>query len=233
MTNIENNYTVYIHITPSNKYYIGITARDIKIRWNNGNGYRNNKYFWNAIQKYGWDNIEHIVYINNISKEEACKFEKELIKKYDSTNRLNGYNHSLGGEINKGWKLTDEQKNRVGDGHKGIKFTNERCERISNSLKGRKLSEEHIKAIKESHKGLKRKQESINKTKIPVLQFDVNMIFIKEWESAQDVKNELELSTCGNIGKCCKGERKTAFGYIWRYKNGGKRNGKLNKLNAS
>ena len=45
-------------------------------------GYQYHKcpYFWNAIQKYGWENFEHIVLIENLSKEVADIMESELIK---------------------------------------------------------------------------------------------------------------------------------------------------------
>ena len=53
----ENNYTVYMHISPSNKRYIGITSKSVNKRWNNGLGYIKNDHFWRAIQKYGWNNF--------------------------------------------------------------------------------------------------------------------------------------------------------------------------------
>ena len=58
---MKNNYTVYMHISPSNKRYIGITSTKIEERWRNGKGYKHNKHFTNAINKYGWDNFEHII----------------------------------------------------------------------------------------------------------------------------------------------------------------------------
>lgn len=37
---VENNiWTVYEHISPSNKIYVGITSRNPKHRWDNGKGY--------------------------------------------------------------------------------------------------------------------------------------------------------------------------------------------------
>ena len=44
----ENNiWSVYIHISPSDKYYVGITSQNpISARWRNGKGYRNNLHFW-------------------------------------------------------------------------------------------------------------------------------------------------------------------------------------------
>lgn len=51
---INDNYTVYRHISPSGKVYIGITSMEPEKRWGkNGYGYRRQKYFNNAIRKYG------------------------------------------------------------------------------------------------------------------------------------------------------------------------------------
>ena len=58
----EYIYTVYMHTSPSNKRYIGVTKQKPISRWRtDGSGYKHNKHFWNAIQKYGWDNFEHII----------------------------------------------------------------------------------------------------------------------------------------------------------------------------
>lgn len=95
----KNNYTVYMHITPSNKKYVGITGDDPKNRWDSGHGYKQNRYFWNAIQKYGWNNIQHIILYSNLTQEEAKQCEIELIKKYQLTNRECGYNISEGGDL--------------------------------------------------------------------------------------------------------------------------------------
>lgn len=94
-----DNYEVYMHITPNNKKYIGITSCDEpEKRWRKGKGYSNNKHFTNAINKYGWDNIKHIILYRNLSKEEAQSKEVELIKKYRSNNVKYGYNNTKGGE---------------------------------------------------------------------------------------------------------------------------------------
>ena len=54
----NNKWTVYVHISPSNKYYVGITKLKPHERWGkNGYGYRN-QIFYRVIQKYGWENIQ-------------------------------------------------------------------------------------------------------------------------------------------------------------------------------
>ena len=68
---MENNYKVYIHIFPNNKVYIGITRNRTDIRWTNGKGYKKQEVMSNAINKYGWKNIEHKVLYENLTKEEA------------------------------------------------------------------------------------------------------------------------------------------------------------------
>ena len=96
------NYKVYKHINKiNNKVYIGITQQDLKKRWQNGYGYKEQKYFYSAIKKYGWNNFEHIVLFDNLTEEQAIEKEIELIKQYKSNNRKYGYNISQGGETYK------------------------------------------------------------------------------------------------------------------------------------
>ena len=92
-----NNYSVYIHIFPDGKYYVGLTRQVPEVRWgSNGWGYHNQPVF-KAIEEFGWINIEHEVVATGLDKYEAQELEKILIEKYDSIN--NGYNHATGGGL--------------------------------------------------------------------------------------------------------------------------------------
>ena len=64
------NYTVYMHITPNNMAYVGATSQDYKLRWQNGTGYRKQELFYTAIQKYGWDNMQHIILAEDLPQDE-------------------------------------------------------------------------------------------------------------------------------------------------------------------
>lgn len=50
-----------------------------------------------------------------------------------------------------------------------------------------------------------------------VLQYSKEGTFIKEWESTREVTRELNINN-SNLCYCCLGKRKTAGGYIWKYK---------------
>lgn len=75
---MENDYSVYDHITPDGMHYYG-TTKNIKRRWrNNGAGYKGTSLY-PYIEKFGWDNIQHILLFENQSKEDALSIEDSLI----------------------------------------------------------------------------------------------------------------------------------------------------------
>ena len=93
-------YKVYMHVTPNGKRYIGITKSSLKRRWGNGTGYKT-QLFNRAIEKYGWDNIKHVILYENLTEEEAKQKEIELIAKYNTADRKCGYNQTKGGDTRK------------------------------------------------------------------------------------------------------------------------------------
>lgn len=163
---MENSWSVYIHITPNNKYYVGITKFKPSYRWGkNGYGYRE-QLFWKAIQKYGWNNIQHIVLAENLSKEWACRLEQDLIWKYQSNNPKYGYNLSIGGDSNAGYHQSEEAKLKISaaskvGGFNGHTHTKESREKISKSKTGKSVqhSPEHTKKIADSNRGKKRTEQ--------------------------------------------------------------------------
>lgn len=93
-------YTVYKHTCPNGKVYIGITKQKPERRWGgNGIGYKENEYFYRAIEKYGWDNIKHEIIAEGLTEDEADAMEIELISKYRATDRNCGYNRHFGGKV--------------------------------------------------------------------------------------------------------------------------------------
>jgi group I intron endonuclease len=92
----EKIYCLYCHTNKiNNKKYIGITKQTTAQRWGKGTGYKGCPKFEKAIKKYGWNNFEHEVLLSGLTQEEACKLEKEYIKKYNTIE--DGYNILTGG----------------------------------------------------------------------------------------------------------------------------------------
>lgn len=93
-----NNYTVYCHLNKiTGKRYIGQTCQNPEKRWGqDGKGYISCPKFWNAIQKYGWNNFEHIILFTKLSSEEADLIEMKLIQDFNTIE--DGYNIKIGGK---------------------------------------------------------------------------------------------------------------------------------------
>lgn len=143
----EKKWCVYMHTSPSNKAYIGITSKKPEVRWGkNGANYKNNNHLWSSICKYGWYNFEHIIWEENLTKEDACKIEKMLIAIFETQNPNFGYNIASGGESGFfGCHMSDDAKMKLSKARTGRKFSphsQQARENISRSLTGRVLSNE-------------------------------------------------------------------------------------------
>lgn len=155
---MKNSYTVYMHVSPSNKRYIGITRMKVERRWQkNGDGYKSQQYFYRAINKYGWNNFQHIIIAKGLNKETAEWLEIELIKKWNTTNKECGYNVLLGGNATNGLsgelngmygkKHTKETKDKIRKSRTGKYYGEE------NPFYGRKHTEEAKRKMSEKTKG--------------------------------------------------------------------------------
>lgn len=111
-------YTVYMHRNKiNNKVYIGITSQSCHDRWRRaGEGYKQQPKFYNAIQKYGWDNFEHIILFTNLTAVEADEKEISLIALYNSIE--NGYNIKKGGHSYQHNDITKEKLKTIMSGKK-------------------------------------------------------------------------------------------------------------------
>lgn len=230
MKDIKNEriYTVYKHTLPmsvsgkeNDMVYIGITSVQPEVRWGkNGRCYNNSSYFWNAIQKYGWDNFIHEILFEGLTKEEAEQKEVELISYYNSADRDFGYNISLGG-FHHG-KHSLESRMKISKAHKGKSYNIGRTLsedaklKISKANKGRHRSEEFKKKLSEAHKGKPKSEEfckNLSDVKsIPVICIETKKIY----KSSTIAGKELGIDN-STISKCCKGDAKEAGGFHWMF----------------
>ena len=209
-------YCVYIHTNKiNNKKYIGLTSQEPHKRWRNGKGYKGSTFFHNAILKYGWDNFEHEVIQDGLSKEDAMKLEAELIMKYDTQNEDYGYNLESGGSAP---KHSEHTKQMLHDMFVGRMFTKETKEKMRASQKlrpRRPQTEETKKRISKANKGHKvsaETREVLRKTfSQPVLCVELNKIF----DSMTSAAEYFGLKKC-TISAVIKGRNKTAAGYHWK-----------------
>lgn len=201
-------YCVYKHTAPNGKIYIGITSINPLKRWANGQGYKHNNHFWNAIQKYGWDNIKHEILYSDLTKEEACQKEIELIARYKSNQREFGYNIENGG--NAIGKISEETKAYLREINLGKHHTKESCEKMSKSRKGQ------IPWNKGKHMPAGTGKKAGLKQSIKTYQFSKEGKFIATYKSVREASRITGLQS-GAIGLCCNGKLKTVGGYVWRH----------------
>lgn len=208
----EKAYTVYVHISPNNKKYIGITSRKPIDRWQNGQGYKKNKFFYNCIKKYGWENIKHKILFEKLTKEEAEKKEKELIAFYKSNEREFGYNLSIGGDFstkglhcNLGIKRSEEQKEKIRKAKLG------KMGGKDNPMYGRKGKLSPCF-------GKRKTEEQRKKLSKSIYQFSCDGILIKKWFGIREAERNLKIDSA-SIVKCCQKQtnHKTTGGFIFSY----------------
>lgn len=210
MSAMEKTFKVYKHTCPNGKSYIGITSRDVKLRWHYGNGYAT-QLFGRAIKKYGWENIKHEILEDGLSFDEANVRETYYIEFYETTNPLKGYNCTRGGEGAPGHSLTEAAKRAIGEANKRKWRDSEYRERMLN----------HLQSVSKSNIGRKRSQDAIEKTltatRKPIDQYSLDGEFVAAFKSAMDAARCVGQKNNSGIISCCKGKFATAHGYIWRY----------------
>lgn len=105
--------------TINSKVYVGQTVRTLnqRVSEHKHNAKYKKKEFshlYSAINKYGWESFEWEILEVCANKEKLGIAEVKWIARYQSNNRLIGYNKSTGGEFNSsGVVRTDEQKRKI------------------------------------------------------------------------------------------------------------------------
>ena len=75
---MDKKYVVYQHVTPDGMYYFGQT-QNVERRWSNNGAEYKGTALQTYIEKFGWDNIKHIVLFRDQTKENALWIEDFLI----------------------------------------------------------------------------------------------------------------------------------------------------------
>lgn len=127
-------YTIYCHIFPNKKRYIGLTKTSLSVRWENGKKYKTCPLVNRAINKYGWENINHEILGEYETKQEAEIMERIYIIQYKTNDLKYGYNILPGGDVASN-EITDDMRIKLGNGWRGKHRTEEEKELISQGVK--------------------------------------------------------------------------------------------------
>lgn len=201
----DKDWKVYVHINKvNNKRYIGVTSKaKPEHRWNSGRGYNENPHFYAAIEKYGWDNFEHVILFTGLSEEYAKQKEKQLIKEWKTQDRRHGYNMTSGGDGTPNYHPSEETRRKLSKARLKENLSEETLQRRSMGLRGRKFSEDHKRKIGDANS---KSIEMLTKDGVP----------IRFFQSAQSAEREMGISH-SHISQCCHGLRLSAGGYMWRF----------------
>lgn len=194
-------YYVYTHLNPKTKevFYVGIGKGNRA--YNKWAG--RNKFWDNYVNKHGFD-VEIIA--ENLTRNQAGKIEIQLIAELGRRQIDEGgvlVNRSTGGDGGSvGYTHTEVFKQKLSEDRKG------KCTR-----KVRKLSKEAKAKISK-----KLKERPITWEK-PVLQYDKQGNFIREWPSAKIAKRETGAKNIFEVASGYKNQMyKSSGGYVWKYK---------------
>jgi group I intron endonuclease len=241
----EKHMGIYMiqSISKPERVYVGSAAFDIIDRWKlhlrelKGSKHHSIK-LQRHFNKYGLEDlafevIESGEYINSmhiLSREQGW-FDHFRYKDTD----LPYFNTTPIAGSMQGYKFTKEQIKAMSDRmvehipwNKGFKYPPGNRERFGKYNIGNKyrLGDTASKETREKQRIAKLGKPAWNKDKIvdeiwgvkkPILQYDLDMNFVREWNSAFDAARGLSIIP-NHIYSVMKGKRKTACGFIWRYK---------------
>lgn len=135
---------------------------------------------------------------------------------YKSIEQIRHKNHALWNYLRKN-NLFREAKpaDRMFHSVKTVEEAWELSQHFKNIRELRNHAKVAYRLLKENELLQKRYPNSVRRA---VLQYTIDGIFIKEWPTASDASRGLGMDIIGNIGLVCKGKKKTAGGFIWKYK---------------
>lgn len=199
-------YKIYCHVFPNGKRYFGQTKRTLEERFGkNGINYKDSPFLWNAIQKYGWENISHILIKDNLTKEEANKYEMAYIKSYKTYDKNHGYNLTLGGDGNNQYDYQN-----IYD----LWISNLSIKEIAQQLD---CSPKTVRIALNSYgiSGKERISKSAGKYhSFPIYQYTMNGEFLSSYNSISEAEKITNIPHT-NIIKVLQNKRRSAGGYRW------------------
>lgn len=203
---------IYKITNPKGKVYIGqsINLKERERHYKTLN-IKNQPKISNSIKKYGWDNHSFEIIeecdLNILSEREVFWKKEHLeLKDWDWKEVLFCELHDRGGD-----PRPQEIKDKIRKGNLGKKLSPITRKRISQNSKGVSRNKGRVLGPRPQEV-----RDKIRNSRFkPILQYDLEGNFVKEWESCASAKK----AGFKNIFECLRGKSKQANGYIWKYKN--------------
>lgn len=213
------NSGIYIITNYSNnKIYIG-SSKDLKRRISQhkyllSKNKHHNKHLQLSYNKYGKDNFNYKV-LENCEIKDLINREQYYIDELKPQ-----YNIALI-ILSSGYVWTDEMKLNQSKRLKGKITSEETKQKLKIIASNWIRNDEVCKKISESKKGKRLHQKSLDASRLSIIkniiQYDKNMNKINEFESIIDASKKLNINH-GNIQSVCCNRRKSAGGFIFKYK---------------
>ena len=215
----------------TNKIYIGQSI-NIEYRFNQYKygSVKNQIKLYNSLKKHGISNhrFEILEIFDEFNKElltEREQFFMDFYRKYGCI-LLNIKEAGSNGKHNDVSKIKIGESNKIK--LKGRKLSKEHIDNIKKSLVnnkrrlGTKVSEVTKEKMSSSHKGIKKsiihRQNISNAKKKVIQQYNMENVLINEFNCADDAVKSLNIKSSKHIRNCALGSKKSAYGYIWKYK---------------
>ena len=216
---------IYKITSPTNKVYIGqsvnIESR-IKRYKNLSVKTKNQTKVWRSLLKHGSKNHKYEIL-------EACDIyllnerERYWQEYFDCVN--NGLNCYYTKTTDKSGKASDSTLKRMSEAQLGNNnwlgktHSDETKDKIRKAATGRKFSSEVNKSKGRKGtipplKGVFGKEHPSSK---PIVQYEKDGTFLRYWDSLADASKYLGVGY-SNISSCCNRRIKSAYGYVWRFK---------------
>jgi group I intron endonuclease len=192
----------------NHKIYIGQTNFSLEKRFKEHckDAYARDKEqrpLYAAMRKYGIENFQIFLVEETSSPQEREIFWIEQYRSFK-----NGYNATQGGE---GTKYLDYDL--VLATYQEI----QNCTKVAEKLN---ISRDSVSAIVKSFEEKVLSATEVGKTKGTLInQYDLKGNFIQTFPSIKSAAKFLGVAGVSHISDVCKGTRKTAYGYIWKYSN--------------
>ena len=206
-----NNICIYKHTSPSGKVYIGQTGQKPENRWDNGSGYKSG-YFYCAIKKYGWENIQHEVLFTGLDQLNADIIEEDLIYYYKQIGK--SYNLANGGSVNRGWKMSEEAKEKLRIINTGRTMSDEAKEKIRLSKLGEKNPNYGKSPSKETREKISKAGKGRGAKRVKQIDPESGEV-VKIWDSETEACEFYK----GNPGLISDAIRRNSLtkGYYWKF----------------